>query len=204
MLENNDREKIQEYVEKILKSIYSSVKKNIESGMSNQDVIDSAVNLTVNKLTPESKMILSSVYNMLMEKTLAKPLYQNAQNKAAFYSRDILKDLNTKFSFEVPVHIDYEESKSLINKWTAAGAICVGGGVVSITIKNAIPIVIAVIIAGVMMYLLRDKPTTGNKQDISALIKEYLKNVKATLMSWVDEISAYYDGEVKELEKGMI
>lgn len=204
MLENNDREKIQEYVEKILKSIYSSVKKNIESGMSNQDVIDSAVNLTVNKLTPESKMILSSVYNMLMEKTLAKPLYQNAQNKAAFYSRDILKDLNTKFSFEVPAHLDYEESKSLINKWTVAGAICVGGGVVSITMKNAIPIVIAVIIAGVMLYLLRDKPATGNKQDISVLIKEYLKNVKATLMSWVDEISAYYDGEVKELEKGMI
>ena len=204
MLENNDREKIQEYVEKILKSIYSSVKKNIESGMSNQDVIDSAVNLTVNKLTPESKMILSSVYNMLMEKTLTKPLYENPQNKAAFYSRDILKDLNTKFSFEVPAHIDYEESKSLINKWTAAGAICVGGGVVSITMKNAIPIVIAVIIAGVMLYLLRDKPATGNKQDISVLIKEYLKNVKATLMSWVDEISAYYDGEVKELEKGMI
>ena len=112
--------------------------------------------------------------------------------------------MNTKFSFEVPAHIDYEESKSLINKWTAAGAICVGGGVVSITMKNAIPIVIAVIIAGVMLYLLRDKPATGNKQDISVLIKEYLKNVKATLMSWVDEISAYYDGEVKELEKGMI
>lgn len=204
MLENNDREKIQEYVEKILKSIYSSVKKNIESGMSNQDVIDSAVDLTVNKLTPESKMILSSVYNMLMEKTLAKPLYQNAQNIAAFYSRDILKDLKTKFPFEVPAHIDYEESKSLINKWTVAGAICVGGGVVSITMKNAIPIVIAVIIAGVMLYLLRDKPVTGNKQDISVLIKEYLKNVKATLMSWVDEISSYYDGEVKELEKGMI
>lgn len=204
MLENNDREKIQGYVEKILKSIYSSVKKNIESGMSNQDVIDSAVNLTVNKLTPESKMILSSVYNMLMEKTLAKHLYENPQNKAAFYSRDILKDLNTKFSFEVPSHIDYEESKTLINKWTAAGAICVGGVVVSITMKNAIPIVIAVIIAGVMLYLLRDKPATGNKQDISVLIKEYLKNVKATLMSWVDEISAYYDGEVKELEKGMI
>ena len=204
MLENNDREKIQEYVEKILKSIYSSVKKNIESGMSNQDVIDNAVNLTVNKLTPESKMILSSVYNMLMEKTLAKPLYQNAQNKSAFYSRDILKDLNAKFSFEVPNHIDFEESKALINKWTAAGAICIGGGVVSITMKNAVPIVIAIVIAGVMLYLLRDKPATGNKQDINALIKEYLKNVKATMMSWVDEISAYYDGEVNELEKGMV
>ena len=204
MLGNNDRKKIQEYVEKILNSIYSSAKENIESGMSTQDVIDNAVNLTVNKLTPESKMILSSVYNMLMKETLEKPLYQNAQNKAAFYLRDILKDLNAKFSFEVPARIDYEESKSLINKWTAAGAICIGGGVVSITMKNAIPIVIAVIIAGVMLYLLRDKPATGNKQDIDALVKEYLKNVKSTLMSWVDEISAYYDGEIKELEKGMI
>ena len=204
MLENNDREKIQEYVEQILKSIYFSVEKNIESGMSNQDVIDSAVKLTVNKLTPESKMILSSVYNMLMEKTLAKPLYQNVQNKAAFYSRDIFKDLNTKFSFEVPAHIDYKASKSLINKWTVTGAVCVGGGVVSITMKNAIPIAIAVVIAGIMLYLLRDKPAIGTNQDIGALIKEYLKNVKATMMSWVDEISAYYDGEIKELEKRMI
>lgn len=174
MLDNNDRGKIQEYVEKILKSIYSSVKKDIESGMSNQDVIDSTVNLTVNKLTPESKMILSSVYNMLMKKTLARPLYQNAQNKAAFYARDILKDLNEKFSFEIPAHIDYEESKSLINKWTATGAIGVGGGIVSITMKKAIPVVISVIIAGVMWYLLRKKNTSENRQDINDLIKEYL------------------------------
>ena len=204
MLENKDKGKIQEYVVKILNSIYSSVKKNIESDMSNKDVIDSAVNLTVNKMAPESKMLLSSVYNMLMEKTLAKPLYQNAQNKAAFYSRDILKDLNAKFLFEVPAHIDYEESKSLINKWIAAGAIGVGGGIVSITIKNAIPIAISVIIAGVMLYLLRNKPTSKNRQDINALIREYLENVKATLMLWVDEISAYYDEEVNQLEKGMI
>ena len=203
MLENNDREKIQEHVVKIIEAIYSSIKMDIESGMSNHDVIDNAVNLTVNKLTPESKMIMSSVYNMLMEKTLEKPLYQNAQNKATFYSRDILKDLNAKFSFEVPARIDYEESKSLINKWTAAGAIGVGGGIVSITMKKAIPIVISVIIAGIMWYLLRNKTTTPNRQNINILIREYLDNVKATLMSWVEEISDYYGEEVNKLEKGM-
>ena len=204
MLDNNDRGKIQEYVKKILESIYFSIKKNIETGMSNQYVIDSAVNLTVNKLTPESKMILSSVYNMLMEKTLAKPLYQNPQNKAMFYARNIFKDMNEKFSFEIPAHIDYEESKSLINEWISAGAISVGGGIVSITMKNAVPIVISVIIAGVMWYLLRNKTTTSNRQNINNLISKYLENVKATLMSWIYEISAYYDEEVNKLEKGMI
>lgn len=204
MLDNNDRGKIQEYVKKILESIYFSIKKNIETGMSNQYVIDSAVNLTVNKLTPESKMILSSVYNMLMEKTLAKPLYQNPQNKAMFYARNIFKDMNEKFSFEIPAHIDYEESKSLINEWTSAGAISVGGGIVSITMKNAVPIVISVIIAGVMWYLLRNKTTTSNRQNINNLISKYLENVKATLMSWVEEISKYYDKEIDKLEKGMI
>ena len=204
MLDNNDRRKIQEYIEKKLKSIYSSVKKNIESDMSNQDVIDFAVNLTVNKMTPESKMVLSSVYNMLVKKTLAKHLYQNDQNKAAFYARNILKDMNEKFSFEIPAHIDYEESKSLINEWTSAGAISVGGGIVSITMKNAVPIVISVIIAGVMWYLLRNKTTTSNRQNINNLISKYLENVKATLMSWVEEISKYYDKEIDKLEKGMI
>lgn len=202
MLDHNDREKVEQYIKKIVAGISDSIQQNIANGMNNTDVIDSAIRMTVNRITPESKMILSSVYNMLMEKTLAKPLYQNPQNKAAFYSRDILKNLTSTFSFEVPNHIDYEETQRLINKWTASGAIVVAGGVVSITMTSVIPIAVAVVLAGIMFLLMKDKPASGG-QDVNKLISDYLNDVKLSLMSWVREIEKSYDAELRKLEGGL-
>lgn len=201
MLENDSREKISKYIDKIIKNIYADIRKNIDSGMSNQQIIDSAIELTVNKITPESKMVLSSTFNMLMEKTLTEELFQNPQNKAKFYSADIMKELNAHFSFEIPKHIDYEESFKLINKWTEAGAVIVVGGVISIRLKNVIPVMVAAVIAGLILYLLRDQSVIGSSQDISLIIKDYLKNVKSSMMSWVDEIVAYYDSRVDEIRR---
>ena len=163
MLENNDRKKIEDYINKLLNAIYSDIRKDMDNGKGSREVIDSAINLTVNKLTPESKMILSSAYNMMMEKTLAKTAYQNAQNKAAFYSKDILKQLNSKFSFDVPNHIDYEETRKLLNKWIASGAIVVAGGVISIPAKSFTPIAIATVIAGIMLFLLKGQSRKDGK-----------------------------------------
>lgn len=201
MLENNDRGKISKYIDKIIKNIYVDIKRNMDSGMSNRQIIDSAVELTVNKITPESKMVLSSTYNMLMEKTLADTMFQNPQNKAKFYSADIMRELNAHFSFDIPEHIDYEESFKLINKWTGAGAVVVVGGVISISLRNVMPVVVAVAIAGLILYLFRNQPVTGNNQDISIIVKDYLENVKDSMMSWVNEIAAYYDKRVEEIKK---
>ena len=99
MLRSDERAKIEQYINKISGGIYKEAKKCIQSGMPDQQVIDKVINITVKKFTPESKMIMSSAYNMMMEHTLAKPIFQNTQNKAAFYERDILKELNSKFLF---------------------------------------------------------------------------------------------------------
>lgn len=201
MLENADREKIEKYVDKVLGNIYSDVKRNVEDGMRGREVIDATVRLTVNKITPESKMILSSTYNMLMERTLAGDLYNNPQNKAAFYSADILKKLNSHFVFDVPDHIDYEESRSLLNKWTEAGIIVAVGGGFSISMKKVFPVIVAVALAGIMLFLLRNQPVSSRKPDVEALVKEYLKNVKLSLLNWVDEVVTFYEDEIVKLEK---
>ena len=116
MLQIDENAKIEQYINKISEGIYQEAKKFIQSGMSDQQIIDKVISIAVKKFTPESKMVMSSVYNMMMEHTLANPIFQNAQNKAAFYERDILKELNSKFLFDVPKYIDYEESKAEIKK----------------------------------------------------------------------------------------
>lgn len=200
MLESRDREKIEQYISKLTGAISADVHRNIQMGMSNRDIIDNAIRLTVNKITPESKMILSSVYNMLLENTFADSFYQDPKNKAAFYERDILSDLTANFSFEVPNHIDYEETQHLINKWTASGAVVVAGGVISITMKNIVPIAVAVVLAGIMLFLMKDKPVSDNR-DVNALTTEYLEGVRDSLLAWIHEIEKYYDAEVYKLEK---
>lgn len=200
MLQIDENAKIEQYINKISEGIYQEAKKFIQSGMSDQQIIDKVISIAVKKFTPESKMVMSSVYNMMMENTLANPIFQNAQNKAAFYERDILKELNSKFLFDVPKYIDYEESKAEIKKWIAAGVIVIVGGIISIPTNNLIPIGIAIIVAGVMLFILNDwgKKT---KHDISKLIKEYLHDVKKTMMEWLNTVQVYYDECVYELEK---
>ncbi|MFT8322810.1 MAG: hypothetical protein ABF649_18220 [Bacillus sp. (in: firmicutes)] len=203
MLENNDKAKLEQYIDKLINGIYSDANRNIKNGVSDKQVIDKIINVTVNKFTPESKMILSSTYNMMMERTLAKELFRNVQNRAAFYETDILKGLNKKFNFEIPKNINYEESKNEINKWVKAGAVVVVGGIISIPLKSWIPVGIAVVIAGIMAFLLKDG-TKKEKTNVNSLIKEYLNKVKQSLMLWIDSIEKYYDERISDLERELV
>lgn len=201
MLENNDKQKIEKYIEKIVGNVQKDVQKYINSRLSDKQVVEKVVNVTVNKITPESKMILSSVYNMLMGKTLQEPLFLESTNKAAFYEMDILKEIQNKFDFEVPSEINYEESKKTVNKLIASGAVVVVGGVISIAMDSWIPVGIAVILAGIMVALIsRNKKTVA----LDSIISEYFDNVKASLLSWVETIVLYYDERVEELKGKLV
>jgi hypothetical protein len=205
MLESTSKQKIESYIDKIIDGLKKDARKNIASGIPNHQVIDKITIATVNKFTPESKMILSSTYNMLMEKTLAASFFQNLENKATFYQADILKDLNSHFVFDVPRKIDYEESKKEIDKLIAGGVITVigTGGVLSITLKSWIPVCMAVVIVSVMAVVLKNKSLNNNSQDINTIIDNYLLGVKNSIMDWIKTIEYFYDDKVKKIEKGM-
>lgn len=199
MLEKSDKEKLENYIDKIIKDIKSITKRNIHNGMTDKEIINSVINITINKFTPESKSILSSTYNMLKEQTLAEEKYSSSKNEAAFYEMNISKELNNKFNFDVPNKIDYKESKETINKWIKAGVVVVTGGVISIKLKSLIPIGIATIIAGIMLILIKDKQiSSGN---IEMIVDEYLSNVKKSMMAWIISIEKYYDEKMEELNK---
>lgn len=203
MLENSDKEKLEQYIDKIIKGIQTEANKNIKDGMSDKQVIDKIINITVNKFTPESKMILSSTYNMLMENTLSSSKYADSEKKSAFYEMDILKELNEKFNFEVPKDIDYQEIRKEINKLVKSGAVVIAGGLVGISLKSWIPVGIATVIAGIMVLLLKDEPKYGSKE-IDAVISGYLMNIKQSILLWIDSIEKYYDARVAQLESEMI
>ena len=203
MLENNEKCKIEDYINNLIMKIEADASNDINAGVADKEVIDRTVHATVNKFTPESKMILSSVYTMLMEKTLSEDFFNDPQNRAKFHSEDILGALNSHFSFTVPDHIDYEESLKLLNKWSEAGAVTIIGGIISIRLKSIIPIAIATVIAGIMLYLLKNQNISGSKENVRVLISKYLQNVKTSLMSWVDEISDYYDKRIEGIKKGV-
>ena len=208
MLDNKNKKKIEEYIDKLIKEIYLDVQKDMAQGVRGKQLIDKTINLTVNKLTPESKMILSSTYNMLMKDTFSKDLFKDVQNKSAFYELDIFKDLNSKFIFDIPKNINYEDSEIIINKWVASGTVTIIGGLISIPTKSFIPVGIAIILAGIMAILLKDdiKFNSGksSNDDVDLLIKEYLKNIKESLILWIRSIEKYYDDKLGELERELV
>lgn len=136
----------------------------------------------------------------MADRTLAEPMFQNANNGADFYKMDVERELKEKFNFEIPSKIEYEESERKINEWIKAGIITIIGGVISISLKKAAPIIVAVSIAGIMTVINKNKEN-NKKEDLTALVKEYLESVKQSLLSWVDSIAEYYDERVNELKK---
>lgn len=207
MLKSSNKQKIENYIQKLIDGLLEDIKHSIALGMSDRQVIEKITKATVNKLTPESKMIMSSVYNMMMDETLSEELFQNSENKAVFYQMDILKELNSKFSFKVPDKIDYSESKNELDKWIKCGsvAVVVIGGTVSIKFKNLVPfgISVAVALAAIMGVIIYNRCQSNNKTNINGIVSEYLNGVKLSLMAWIESIESYYDEKIEELKKGI-
>ena len=206
MLKNSDKNKVENYIQKIIDGLLDDTNKSIISGMGDKQVIDRITKATVNKISHESKMIISSVYNMLMNDTLSEDFFQEPSNKALFYELNILKKINNKFNFEVPTHINYKESKKELDTLIKAGNITIVtiGGIVSIKFKSFFPIGISVIIALAITFgiiLLNNK--TNNKSNINNIIFEYLNGIKKGLLAWIKTIEIYYDEQIEELKKGM-
>ena len=84
MLENSEKAKIWKYIDEISAKILIEAQKCVENKMSNKQVIERVIQITVNKFTPESKMIMSSAYNMMMKSTLEKPEFQQLLQTALF------------------------------------------------------------------------------------------------------------------------
>ncbi|WP_288520488.1 hypothetical protein [uncultured Brachyspira sp.] len=199
MLSKEEKNKIEEHIAKLTNDILSDAINSVNSGVSEKKIIDDCIMYTISKFTPESKMLLSSVYNMLMERTLKEEFFTNSHNKALFYEMNIFKELNEKFNFEIPSKIEYEEKGNKINIWFVDVVITVTGGVISISLKKASPIIVAVVIAGIMAVINKNKEN-NKKEDLTALVKEYLESVKQSILSWVDSIAEYYDKRVEELK----
>lgn len=197
MLDSKDKQQIEEYIDKVIGDIYADIEKYINGKTYKKQII--IINeVIINRFTPESKSILASVYHMMENKTLQETIFTDAGNKAAFYKMNIQKELNEKFNFEIPSKIDYSERK--INEWKAAVIITVTGVVISISLKKASPIIAAILIAGIMIILQKNKKNADN-ENLTILIKEYLESVKQSLLSWVDSIAEYYDKRVNELKE---
>lgn len=202
MLNNSDKKKIEAYIDKIINEIKDELR-IYSNTKSEQEVMDHVIAITINKFTPQSKMLLSSVYNMLADNTLNEPIFADVNCKTAFYERDILKELTNKFSFEVPSKIDLEENKKMVNEWIAGGSVVIVGGVISISFKSVIPVGIAAVLAAIMIALLKGRESQ-TKNDVDALIAEYLIDVKKSLMLWIDSIVEYYDESIMQLKERLI
>lgn len=201
MLQNEDKKKLEGYVDKLIDGLKRETEKAKSNGASGEQLIEKVTNMTVSKLTPESKMILSSAYNMMMKHTLAEDYFADSAHKAAFYGADILKELTDKFDFAVPSEISYEKSNTEVNKMMASGAVVVVGGIVSITLKSWLPIGIAAVIAGIMAFVLENNGGTSSVKNIDSVINEYYASVKKSLLAWVDSMDAYYDKAVAEIKE---
>ena len=204
MLSSEDRNKIERHIDGVLSDIRKRVEE-LSDDMDEKQRLYQVADITVSKMTPESKMMLSGICKQLTAATLRKPLYSDPKIKAAFYQEDIPRQITESFDFSVPSHIDFDEIDVQMKKLAASGAVVIGAsGIISISIKSLKPLVIggtlvgvAAVIAAIWLSMYKNK----KRDEADVLIDQYLMNIKKSLMSWIKSIEEFYDQKVNDFER---
>lgn len=201
MLQSDDKAKVEKEIQDLVEKIKKSARKAISEGISDEQLIEKVVNVTVKKFTPKSKTLLSSVCNILVDETLSDERYLDPKKKAFLYEKDIVSEINSSFVFDMPSNVDYTKNKLDIEKLLISGAIVVSGGLISIPVKSAVPVAISIVVGAIMYYILMkyDK----KRKHLYEAICEYLDTVGVTLLNWLDNVQEYYYERISEIEKEM-
>lgn len=197
MLNQADRENINNSIDKIIKNIKEALPK-----------IDRPINLRIEELKKistnimrvDSKMLLSDICGYLRKETLKKEIYTNIDNKLKFDDLDMFNKINNKFIFEMPDNIDYKNGEELERILIESGIIFTVSGVVSLVIKSFVPISLGLILSAFWYYNSK-KDVNIRKVKMDEIMDIYFKNLKISLQEWVRTIEKYYDDEVYKLEE---
>lgn len=190
-------EKTLNQVKARIDTINQKLKKDAEQALSDgkgyQEVLDQLVKRASNTYSSESKMMLSSVYNALSKETLKTDFFKVTAHETAFNKKNIQRDIENRFTFDVPEKIDIKES---YNELLVSGGIILVGGGISICIHSKGPIAIAAILAAIMYFVLKNCKQKSQCQ----LIDQYLASINSTMVKWVKDIADYYDKQVENLK----
>lgn len=200
MLRMEDKFKTEQYIAKVVSELRQTIQAFSDTNMPVKVVIEKAVVCTVNRFTPESKMILSNVYNMLQTQTMTASEFQNVEKKDAFYKLHLLETLNAKFNFDIPSDIDYSEGAEIVKKALLFGSMTSEGlGILfSIAKHSFAPVCIGTILAGIMFFARKKKPVASG--NVMQSVDKYLADVKEALLQWVTDIERFYDEQVATIQ----
>lgn len=197
MLSEKTINQIKVRIDTINNKLKTEAKQALSDGTSINEVLEQLAAHAVREFTPESKMLMSSIYNVLSNETLETEFFKVTAHEAAFNKRNIQADITNQFSFEVPDKIDYKKN---YNELLASGGIILVGGLVSINIKSNLGSGIVIAIAAVLAYLMYKTIKENKHKNQSQLIDQYLISIRGTLVRWLESIAEYYDQQVEALK----
>lgn len=197
MLSEKTINQVKARIDNINKKLKTKAEQALSNGTSIDKALDQLTAHAIREFTPESKLLMNSVYNVLSNETLETAFFKVTAHEAAFNKRNIQADITNHFSFKVPDEIDFKKD---YNELLASSGIVVIGGLVSISIKNGLGRGVVIAIAALLAYLMYKTIKENKQKNQSQLIDKYLTSIKETLVTWLENIAEYYDQQVTALK----
>ncbi len=201
MLKDNIRLNVEGEINTSVEEVKNYVSRAIKEGMKDNQIIENAVNLTINVFSSKSKLLLSSVSYALFNNTIASERYKDPKSKEYLYSKEIISEINNKFVFKVPDNLSYQKSIMDVNKLLKSVAIIIVGGLIALVLDAPILVGVSAIL-GVLMYFVSIK-FDKKRVNLNEAIDQYLDMVRNSLLNWFDGVQEYYDTRIEEIEKEM-
>ena len=192
------------YIKKLFDDIRSHVLDIENKPKQKERVMKEICDYVMQKITAESKSMLSSFYSSLIDDTLSQePFLNNTKNKNKFYRRDIMSLIFEKYNFSTGKDIDYKQAYdkyySLPISFGTAGI----GIILSIALSKIIIIPVSLIVAGSLYYFISEQEKKKNKDKYKISIELYLDSIESEILVWFENIEAFYNKQVEELKSNL-
>lgn len=207
-----------EIVKRMIDELFTTMEIKVKDIIANSRNSEQATRLITeyisSSVAAESLGYMSLLYSHLSKKTLSENVFKDPANANKFYELGLRKKLVDAYEFDIDSVASYKSGIDFneINRvYTAAGA-AVGSAAVSGillgVLNGVVDIPIVVIIAGAVLAAIGGGSITFfkvvpdiNKQRFDSAVDSFMKELKESLLNWVDDVTNFYNREVEELKK---
>lgn len=207
-----------EIVKRMIDELFNTMEIKVKDILANSRNSEQATLLITEYISStvaaESLGYMSVLYSHLSKKTLSENVFRAPANANKFYELGLRKKLVDAYEFDIDSVASYKSGIDFneINRvYTAAGA-AVGSAAVSGillgVLNGVVDIPVVVIIAGAVLAAIGGGSVTFfkvvpdiNKQRFESAVDSFMKELKESILNWVDDVTNFYNREVEELKK---
>lgn len=207
---------VKQHIKNLFIEMNDEVRQIVKVSTSADSATQEVMEYVSSSIAAASRGYMADLYSIFSKKTLNDPAFQDSANANKFYDLNMRQQIANAYQFDIKDlktycdGVNYKE----INRLYASAGVAVGSATVSGILLGAlsgmVKIPMVIVIAGAVLVGLTGGGITyakvvpeQNKTRFINAVMQFMSELEAEMLTWVDSVEAFYDEQINTLKKNL-